>query len=200
VRAGAWLWRHPDRSPGRRSPPPGAAKGAAGTTSRLSGKCAHRPQRTGPSAKAEDARSAPRLRASPSDPEVRRRNVHGGAALSRDKRLAGCLGRCRDAAAQSRREAALMRALARRADLPDHTHAGELLGALIAGIGQGVLDEQRIAVEAAIRLEFVNIKLVLALDRNKDPGPVSDGSRDTAARSPNRCRELWTPGLLSPPC
>jgi hypothetical protein len=81
-----------------------------------------------------------------------------------------------------------------------HPCRGELLGALIAGISQGVLDEQRIAVEAAIRLEFVNIKLVLALDRNKDPGPVSDGSRDTAARSPNRCGELWTPGLLSPPC
>jgi hypothetical protein len=30
VRAGAWLWRHPDRSPSGRSPPPGAAKGAGG--------------------------------------------------------------------------------------------------------------------------------------------------------------------------
>src|SRR6266699_527540 len=39
----------------------------------------------------------------------------------------------------------------------------------IGGVGQGVLDEDRVAVEGAIRLQLVGIELVLPLDRDIDP-------------------------------
>src|SRR5438034_2528961 len=40
----------------------------------------------------------------------------------------------------------------------------------VGGIGQGILDEDRVAAEAAVRLQLVGVELVLPLDRNVDPG------------------------------
>src|SRR5262249_21757135 len=40
----------------------------------------------------------------------------------------------------------------------------------VGGIGQGVLDEDGVAAEAAVRLQLVGVELVLPLDRNVDPG------------------------------
>src|SRR6516164_3416504 len=40
----------------------------------------------------------------------------------------------------------------------------------VGGVGQGVLDEDRVAAEGAVRLQLVGIELVLPLDRDIDPG------------------------------
>src|SRR6516165_5640395 len=39
----------------------------------------------------------------------------------------------------------------------------------VGGVGQGVLDEDRVAAEGAVRLQLVGIELVLPLDRDIDP-------------------------------
>src|SRR5215813_9654556 len=39
----------------------------------------------------------------------------------------------------------------------------------IGGVGQGILDEDRVAAEGAIRLHLVGIELVLPLDRDMNP-------------------------------
>src|SRR5207244_8192839 len=44
-----------------------------------------------------------------------------------------------------------------------------LLRPRIAGVGEGILNEQRVALDAAIRVQLVDAEFVLALDRNKDP-------------------------------
>src|SRR5260370_17589065 len=40
----------------------------------------------------------------------------------------------------------------------------------VGGIGQGILDEDRVAAEGTVRLQLLCVELVLPLDRNVDPG------------------------------
>src|SRR5262245_65204734 len=61
----------------------------------------------------------------------------------------------------------------------------------VGGVGQGVLDEDRVAAEGAVRLRLVGIELVLPLDRDIDPrlGRVEiEMPRSEAESSPGRNR------------
>src|SRR5215813_9937821 len=61
----------------------------------------------------------------------------------------------------------------------------------IGGVGQGVLDEDRVAAEGAVRLQLIGIELVLPLDRDIDPrlgGVEIEMPRPEAEPSPGRNR------------
>ena len=63
---------------------------------------------------------------------------------------------------------------------------GGLPGADIARIGKGRRDEQGIGREQVIRLQLVDIQLILALDRDEYPRAAADGNPGAVAQSRGR--------------